>query len=269
MPEGHVIHRLADAFTTTFGSRRVSVTSPQGRFETATLDGAVLVRGDAVGKHLFLDFADGQVIHIHLGLIGTLRFAPLAPPRGQVRLRIHDEKTAADLHGPQWCRAITARERDAVVEASGPDPLRLDADPARGFARVSRSKRSIAALLMDQRVAAGVGNIFRAEVLFRHRLDPTTPGTAIRRRTWDTLWQDLAELMGVAVRRGRIDTVRGAHTPQAQQRPPREDPHGGEVYVYRRAGQPCLVCATAVRTALLDGRNLYWCPRCQRLKNVA
>ena len=268
MPEGHVIHRLAHALTDTFGGRPVNVTSPQGRFEAAPLDGAEIERGEAVGKHLFIDFSTGDVVHIHLGLIGKLTLEPLAPPRGQVRLRIDDGVTAADLRGPQWCRTLTPAERDAVVEASGPDPLRSDADPAKGYERLRRSGKSIAALLMDQRVAAGVGNIFRAEVLYRHRLNPTVPGNRIDESTWSALWDDLVGLMGYAVQQGRIDTVRDEHGPQAQGRDPRVDRHGGEVYVYRRAGQPCLVCGTEIRTAVLEGRNLYWCSRCQRRRRA-
>lgn len=269
MPEGHVIHRLAREFTDTFGGRVVAVSSPQGRFDVGDLNGAVLERGEAVGKHLFVDFATGEVIHIHLGLIGKLRFEPLAPPWGEVRLRIADEAVAADLRGPQWCRLITPGERDQVIAASGPDPLRDDADPDRGYERVHRSGRSIGALLMDQRVAAGVGNIFRAEVLFRHKLDPSVPGRDIDRRSWNLLWADLVTLMHAAVGTGRIDTVHDEHGPAAQGRAPRVDRHGGEVYVYRRAGQPCLVCGTPVRTAMLEGRNLYWCPRCQRRRRAS
>lgn len=269
MPEGHVIHRLAAHYSDIFGGRRVSVSSPQGRFDAGPLDGSTLLQGEAVGKHLFLDFSTGDVVHIHLGLIGKIRFEALAPPTGQVRLRVHDGVTAADLRGPQWCRGITEAERDAVLAASGPDPLRADADPSRGYERLRRSSKPIAALLMDQRVAAGVGNIFRAEVLFRHRLDPTVPGKQVDRRTWDIVWADLVDLMGYGVREGRIDTVREQHTPEAQGRDPREDRHGGEVYVYRRAGQPCLVCGSEVRTVVLEGRNMYWCGRCQRRKRAA
>ena len=269
MPEGHVIHRLADEFTATFGGGPVSVSSPQGRFDVGDLDGAVLERGDAVGKHLFLDFATGETVHIHLGLIGKLRFEPFGPPIGQVRLRVTDGVTAADLRGPQWCRIITPAERDAVVAASGPDPLRGDTDPGVGYERLRRSGKSIAALLMDQRIAAGIGNIFRAEVLFRHRLDPTIPGRELSRKSWDILWEDLVGLMETAVERGRIDTVVDDHSPEVQGRPPRLDAHGGEVYVYRRTGQPCLVCGTEIRTTMLEGRTMYWCPRCQRRKTAA
>jgi endonuclease-8 len=77
------------------------------------------------------------------------------------------------------------------------------------------------------------------------------------------MWDDLVELMAHGVRTGTIDTVRPEHTPEAMGRPPRVDDHGGEVYVYRRTGQPCLVCGAVVRTRVLGGRNLFWCPRCQ------
>lgn len=264
--------------TDTFGGQSVRVTSPQGRFadEARALDGAELLSAEAIGKHLFVrfDVPEPAWVHIHLGLIGKLRLVPLADPQGAVRLRIaHDrdvaEPRAADLRGPQWCRLVTDATRRAILADSGPDPLRVDADPDVGFARLHRSGKSIAALLMDQRIAAGVGNIYRAEVLFRHGLTPTTPGREIRRHTWEVVWSDLVVLMADGLRDGRVDTVRPEHSPEAQHRPPRVDAHGGEVYVYRRAGQPCLVCGTAVRTRVLEGRNLYWCPRCQRRKHAA
>ncbi len=273
MPEGHVIHRLVTHITTVFGGRVVHVDSPQGRFavEASRLDGAVLVEAEAVGKHLFIEFdvPEPRWVHIHLGLIGKLRIGPTSPLRGQIRLRISDGETEALLSGPQWCTAITEAERDTVIAASGPDPLRADADPERGFQRLSRSGKSIAALLMDQRIAAGVGNIFRAEVLYRLRLRPTTPGREIDRRTWQLIWADLVRIMHDAEDAGHIDTVVDEHTPEAQGRAAREDRHGGEVYVYRRAGQPCLVCGHEVRTTLLEGRNMYWCPTCQRRKRAA
>jgi endonuclease-8 len=77
------------------------------------------------------------------------------------------------------------------------------------------------------------------------------------------MWADLVSLMRQGVRRGRIDTVRDEHLPEVTGRAPRQDRHGGEVYVYRRAGQPCLICGTAVATSVLAARKLYWCPACQ------
>lgn len=267
MPEGHVIHRLADTLTTTFAGRPVRVSSPQGRFadEAARLDARDLVLADAWGKHLFVTFdvPEPAVVQIHLGLIGKLMIGPDRAPWGQVRLRITDGVTAADLRGPQTCRLIGLEQQAAEIAKLGPDPLRADADPERGWAVVHRSTKSIAALLMDQKVAAGVGNIYRAEVLYRHRLDPFTPGNRIAHETWLAMWADFVTLMHDGVDSGRIDTVTAEHTPEAMDRPPRVDRHGGEVYVYRRAGQHCHVCGTEVRTQVLAGRNLYWCPTCQ------
>jgi endonuclease-8 len=77
------------------------------------------------------------------------------------------------------------------------------------------------------------------------------------------MWADLVVLMRDGLRRGRIDTVRPEHDPKVTGRAPRVDRHGGEVYVYRRHGQPCLVCGTPVRITELAARNLYWCPSCQ------
>jgi len=89
------------------------------------------------------------------------------------------------------------------------------------------------------------------------------PGRELRREQWDALWADLVALMRDGLRTGRIDTVRPADDPTVTGRAPRRDRHGGEVYVYRRHGQPCLVCGTLLPRVVLAGRNLYWCPTCQ------
>lgn len=269
MPEGHTIHRLAAQLTDTFGGQRVAVTSPQGRFSGATelLNGHELVEADAYGKHLFIVFDAPMaepIIHVHLGLIGKFRLNPPAPPVGQIRLRIANSVCAADLSGPQTCRLITPAELDDVVAALGADPLRADTDPEVAWRRIHASAKPIAALLMDQRVTAGVGNIYRAEVLYRARVNPMTPGNQLRRSSWQTMWNDLVELMAYGVRTGHIDTVRHEDSPEMTGRDPRVDRHGGEVYVYRRADLPCHVCGSRVRHTMLEGRNLYWCGRCQR-----
>ncbi|MCX5037830.1 DNA-formamidopyrimidine glycosylase family protein [Streptomyces coelicoflavus] len=268
MPEGHTIHRLAQDHTAAFAGKAVRVTSPQGKFtdSAALLDGTVLTTADAHGKHLFLGFGDLHWVHIHLGLFGkvTLGPAPAPPPTDTVRLRLLDDTTYVDLRGPTTCALITDPEKQAIHDRLGPDPLRPDADPAAAHRRISRSRTTIAALLMDQKVIAGVGNVYRAEVLFRHGIDPYRPGKDITPAEWDAIWQDLTALMREGVRNNRIDTVRPEHTPEAMGRPPRVDDHGGEVYVYRRANQPCHLCGSPVRTADLAARNLFWCPACQK-----
>lgn len=268
MPEGHVIHRLADTLDAAFAGRRVEVTSPQGRFapSAALLDGATLIGAEAWGKHLFITF-DAPVLepilHVHLGLIGRFQVSEPAPPVGQVRVRIADGEHVADLRGPQTCRLISRDGQLFVTRSLGGDPLRSDADPEASWRRIHASRRSIASLLLDQRIAAGVGNIYRCEVLFRHRIPPLLEGTRLTHEEWSAIWADLRALMADGVAVGRIDTVMPEHTPEAMGRPPRVDRHGGEVYVYRRAGMPCLVCGAPVRATNLEGRTLYWCDRCQ------
>ncbi|MFF3684728.1 Fpg/Nei family DNA glycosylase [Streptomyces sp. NPDC002187] len=267
MPEGHTIHRLAEDHLHRFAGRSVRVSSPQGKFSgsAALLDGRVLDAADAHGKHLFLGFQDTGWVHIHLGLFGKLGFGttPAPPPTDTVRLRLLDESHYADLRGPTTCALVTDGEKQAIHDRLGPDPLRPHDTPDRAWARISRSRTTIAALLMDQKIIAGVGNVYRAEVLFRHGIDPYRAGQDLTRRQWDTIWTDLAELMREGVRNNRIDTVRPEHTPEAMGRPPRADDHGGEVYVYRRAHLPCHICGGEIRTADLAARNLFWCPACQ------
>ena len=273
MPEGHTLHRLARDLDAAFGGRRVAVSSPQGRFadSAALVDGTVVHRAEAAGKHLFVELGGDRVLHVHLGLIGSFDVhadvGELPLPVGQVRLRLASRDRAgtsyADLRGAIVCELVTPERRAEVIARLGPDPLRPDADPARAWARISRSQRPIGDLLLDQEVVAGVGNVYRAELLFRHRLHPLRPGRTLRVGQWRAMWEDLVVLMEEGVETGTIDTVRPEHTPEAMGRPARDDDHGGEVYVYRRAGQACHVCGTRVRTEVLAGRNLFWCAHCQ------
>lgn len=268
MPEGHVIHRLARTLNAEFRGQALHVTSPQGRFsaEAALVTGSQLTVAEAFGKHLFLHFdapRPAHIIYIHLGLIGQLRFEDPDDLHGHIRLHLATEIRAANLRGPQWCRLITEEVYHAALAKIGQDPLRADADPKAVWAKVHRSRRAIGSLLMDQHLFAGVGNIYRAEVLFRQGISPFRPGNQLTAAEFDALWQDLVELMAQGVEAGRIDTVRPAHTPEAMGRDPRRDDHGGEVYVYRRAGLPCYVCGSPISEKVMDGRNLFWCPHCQ------
>jgi endonuclease VIII len=264
MPEGHTLHRLARLHQRRFGRAPVRVSSPQGRFTegAAAVDGRVLRKATAWGKHLFHHYDGGRVVHIHLGLYGsfTEREVPMPAPVGQVRMRMVGAEYGTDLRGPTVCEVIEEPEIADIVDRLGPDPLRRDADPAPAWKRITNSRRPIGALLMDQKVLAGVGNVYRSELLYRHRVDPYRSGTHIDEDEFGEMWTDLVELMHVGVRRGRIITLR------------REDDHGApsyrkgrpRTYVYRRAGEPCRICGTEIRTAELEGRNLFWCPTCQR-----
>ncbi len=263
MPEGHTLHRLAREQLRLFGGRPVRVSSPQGRFAegAAALDGRVLRRTEANGKHLLQHYEGGRALHVHLGLYGGFTTGCGTPPepKGALRLRLVAGDSWTDLRGATTCELIEPAEITALFARLGPDPLRADADPLAAFARISRSRTVLAALLMDQQVIAGIGNVYRAELLFRHGLDPHLPGRSLGLPTWLRMWADLSALMRAGVRVGRIETLRAEHRPR-KRGPLRRDEAG---YVYRRAGLPCRVCGTEVRTELLVGRNLFWCPRCQ------
>ena len=263
MPEGHTVHRLAREHAALLAGRPVRLASPQGRFAAgaALLDGRVLTRTEPHGKHLWYVFEGGLSLHVHLGIYGTWARGSGPPPApvGALRLRMTSGDDWLDLRGPNACEVHTEAERAAVLARLGPDPLRRDADPARAWARVRRSRSEIGRLLMDQSVLAGVGNVYRAEVLFRRRLSPYLPGNALGREDWDGLWVETVSLMRAGVRAGRIVTTRPEHRARRSGLVDREDAH----YVYRRAGEACRVCDTEVRTRVLAGRNLFWCPVCQ------
>lgn len=274
MPEGHTLHSLAGQLDRAFAGSPVAVSSPQGRFATgaALLDGRVLVEATAWGKHLFGEFEGDAWLHVHLGLIGKLTITRrlqeqvAVPVRGQVRLRLLTSRWVADLRGPNLCAVVTPEHIEAVQARLGPDPLRPGADPDAAWRKVSRSTRCVAELLMDQSVLAGVGNVYRCEVLFRHRVDPFRPGRELRASTWTALWDDVVRLMPLGVASGQIltmeDQVQDAMDELAASGTVR--PMERRFYVYKRTGEPCRVCGSKVRTRVLAGRNLFWCGRCQR-----
>jgi len=263
VPEGHTIHRQAREHLARFGGTAVRVTSPQGRFAegAALLDGRELERTDAHGKHLFLGFAGDLWLHVHLGLYGTWTFGPVPapPPRGALRVRLEADGSYADLRGPTACEVQTPEDRKAVLARLGPDPLRRGGKASAAWAKISRSRSPVGLLLMDQTVAAGVGNVYRAEVLYRAGIDPHRSARLVTRDEWDALWADLGSLMRAGLRTGRIVTTRPADRDRPTGKARQEDAH----YVYRRTGLPCRACGTPVATEVMGGRNLFWCPRCQ------
>ena len=119
---------------------------------------------------------------------------------------------------------------------------------------------------MDQSVLAGVGNVYRSEVLFRHRLSPFTEGRHLRRASWRLIWDDLERLMPLGVVTGRIVTVEeqvlDVEAALGRGELPRLTERAS--YVYKRAGMPCVTCGSKVRTQVVAGRNLFWCGRDQR-----
>ena len=180
-------------------------------------------------------------------------------PVGQVRVRLLTSTTVADLRGPTACEVLTAEEVDRVLAKLGPDPLVDDLAEAeeRFVATVRKKPTAIALLLMDQSVVAGIGNVYRAELLFRARQSPFTPGRDVPTDTVRALWRDWVHLLTIGVETGQMLTMDGlddeAH---ARALASRDDRH----WVYHRTGEPCRVCGTPIAMRELGGRKLYWCP---------
>jgi endonuclease VIII len=255
MPEGHTIHRLAQDLTASLEGSRLKVSSPQGRFDDAVLlDGRVLTQAVAIGKHLFLFFGT-LCVHIHLGLFGRFRLqpAPFMPPRGAVRLRLESDRVCWNLAGPTVCECIDDEAFAALKARLGADPLSTDARPKGAWNKFNRSKRAVGAALLDQRLFAGIGNVYRAELLFLTRLHPATRCCDIDKPTFEKLWRLAVKLLRQGVKYKRIVTVAGA----TKSAPKRES-----VYVYKR--RLCRVCETAIDQLSSANRTIYFCPHCQR-----
>ena len=218
---------------------------------------------------MFVRFAGPVWLRVHLGLYGMWRFAGpglagvgrrgasdegadgMPIPRGAVRLRLATSTHVADLSGPTACELLSVTEKTAAEARLGPDPLRATARPAKAWDAISKSKTAIGQLLMDQGVVAGIGNIYRAELLFRAGIAPHKPGRDLTRPQWDALWRDTRALLRDGVRDGAILTTRPRHRA------------AGRHYVAFLTGEPCRVCGTAVAMEQMAGRKLYWCPACQ------
>jgi len=263
MPEGHTIHRYAREHHALLGGKRVRVSSPQGRFEAeaAELTGRKPRRVEAWGKHLFYHWAGGNVVHVHLGLAG--RFAVHESPAPEAhpltRIRIEGKDHTVDLKGPMICELVRQKQVSDILARLGPDPIRDDADPSAAYAKIRRTKRSLASLLMDQSVIAGIGNIYRCELLFIHRLAPSRPGMSLSENEFEALWETLVRLMRVGLETGRIKTV---SVIEPALRGGRVNKHGERLYVYKQPD--CLVCGAPVESWKVDGRMVYACPACQR-----
>jgi formamidopyrimidine-DNA glycosylase len=185
------------------------------------------------------------------------------PVVGQVRLRLLNDTTCADLRGPTACALQTPDEVLATVAKLGPDPLVGDvAEGEQRFVSIVRRKPTpIALLLMDQSVVSGIGNVYRAEMLFRARLEPHTPGRDVPEEVVRELWRDWVRLLAIGVETGQMMTMDGL-TGDAYRAAmaSRDDRH----WVYHRAGLPCRICGTEIALEEIGARKLYWCPSCQR-----
>jgi len=180
-------------------------------------------------------------------------------PIGAVRVRLLTDATVADLRGPTTCNVLRSDEVQAKINTLGPDPI-VDSGKAaedRFVATVAKKPTSICLLLMDQSVVAGIGNVYRAELLFRARLNPHIPGRDLPEATVRALWKDWSTLLKIGVATGQMMTMDGL-SPEAYNGAlaKRSDRH----WVYHRTGQPCRVCGAPIVMEEIGGRTLYWCP---------
>ncbi len=259
MPEGHTIHRAARDHRRMLAKQVLSVSSPQGRFAAgaARIDGRTCLDVEAYGKHLVYRFEDGDALHVHLGLFGRIRKQklPEGPPRGAVRVRLVSGTHVVDINGPTICELLDDPGLAALVNRIGPDVLRPDAEPDRAFKRISASRAPIGRLIMDQSVMAGIGNIYRTEILWRQGIHPDRPGRSLDRGAFDDLWRDAAALLEMGVRRNAIITVDGA--------PPSRSRYRERVNIFGK--EACPACDGPVRRFEIDGRRAFVCETCQPL----
>jgi len=257
MPEGHTIHRAARDHHRLFAGSVLAVSSPQGRFSdgAARIDERRCTGVEAFGKHLIYRFEDDDVLHVHLGLFGRIRKRrlPAPEPVGAVRVRLVGETHLVDINGPTICEVLDPGGLSAVVARIGPDVLRTDADPERAFSRIARSRTGIGRLIMNQSVMAGIGNIYRTEILWRQGIHPDTPGRDLPRAALERIWADAAHLLEIGVRRNAIVTIDDA--------PPGKGRYRERVNIFNK--DVCPACGGAITRIELDARRAFFCPVCQ------
>jgi endonuclease VIII len=249
--EGDTILRAARRIEAAVGGEQLEVSAPNPRGRVTgveRLDGSTLDRAEAHGKHLLLRF-DELVLHSRLGMSGSWhvyrRGDAWRKPAGAAWAVLRGKGAEAVQFGGPTLRVLAASSlrSDPTLSRLGPDILAADFD-AEALARSLRAEpdRALGDALLDQTLVAGIGNIFKSESCFAARLDP---------------WARIEDLSDAQAR----EALRAAHE---LMRDAAESGRGRRA-VYRRAGRPCPVCGTPIRSRGQGdaNRTTYWCPRCQ------
>ena len=241
-----------------------TIASANGRMGQTNQRGTVF---DAEGENSLTSIGAPRKTRVRMAEAekeSALELATSFPPEpiGQVRVRLLTDTVCADLRGPTACEVLTQEQVDAVLNRLGPDPQRDSSDEAgqRFVDTIRKKNTAIGLLLMDQSVVAGIGNVYRAEILFRAGIDPYRPGKLITEDEAWALWRDWVYLLEIGVNTGQmmtIDGLKGDAWRKAMAN--RADRH----WVYKREGMPCLKCGTNIRLDEMANRKLYWCPSCQ------
>lgn len=268
MPEGHISHRNAERFTAALAGRALTrVEAPEPRLRAQRLPerlaGDRITGAEAVGKHHLLRFASGRVLHSHLMMSGVWRLgrSTRPPAPGGLFLALWTEDHVASLYRCPQVRLLEPVDPlPRGVTTTGPDLLDHAVDPgaaaAAALARLEPT-REVGDALMDQRVVAGIGNVYKSETCFLAGIDPW--------RGVGTLSPDEAHSLGATAARLLADGVRDAGAIRTY-RPPGGRPFSRErTWVYNRRGRPCRRCGTPVRSRGQGdaNRTTYWCPACQ------
>ena len=269
MPEGHTVHRMARDHSKHLAGQTIRLCSPQGRFaaEAKRLDRKRLTSVSAHGKHLFYRWSNPKtrggretVMHVHLGLYGKFRIHknPPPPPRGAVRVRMIGDLRTIDLNGPTKCEILTAPLFRKLSDRLGVDPLAPNANPELAFVRLSKTKKPIGSALLDQSLIAGIGNIYRAEILHLLKIDPEMPSYKLSREQLEEMWRLTVDLFKIGVKQNKIITVDLSLLNKPISRLTKDE----RLMIYKK--QKCSYCHGAVRKWTLGARTMYACPKCQR-----
>jgi endonuclease VIII len=260
MPEGDTIHRTAAALRRgLLGHALTRVEVPRAR-STPPAIGATVVRVEARGKHLLITTSDDRVIHTHQRMTGSWHlYRPgerwRKSPRSARVVLATSRVTAVCFAAPiVEVLDVAAVRRHPTLRALGPDLCDPGADIGEVLRRLDRilpPERSIGEALLDQRVACGIGNVYRCDVLFLHGLDPATPLGEVPQPVRRALLTDAARLLQANLNGTDRTTVPGAP--------------GGSLWVHGRGGAPCRRCDTPIEVERLgeQARYVYRCPRCQ------
>ncbi len=259
MPEGDSIHAHARRIREKMAGRaliRVGGTEPSVRRRAAQLRGSTLDNVEAVGKHLLIDFSGGWSLRVHLGMTGRWRFGPPSGAKsdGPARVVIETSGWSARCYGAPTVEIDRTPLIWDRVGHLGPDLLDDPPDVASAVARARSADQTvgISGILLDQRIAAGIGNVFRNEVLFEAGIHPETPVGRVTDAQLEWMYLRAAAQLRRNVGPGSRTTTGGRR-------------QGSELYVYGRAGRPCRRCGSEVRVGRSTDleRITYWCTACQ------
>jgi endonuclease VIII len=273
MPEGDTLARTAAVLRAVLvGALVTRAAGRTGGAAVGRLEGSRVVAVQSRGKHLLIDVDTGLTLHSHLGMTGSWhRYAPGEPWRraaSRAVVVIETERAVAACFDAPLVEVLETRALrwHPVLAALGPDLLADPPDIATAVSRLrepGRAARPIAEVLLDQSAVAGIGNVYRSEVLFIEGIDPFAATGSLDPVVLERLLRTAAQLLrsnlGGGARRTRGQDARAGRAL------PGLATAGGRLWVYRRAGRPCLRCGTLIRSALLGTRprRSWWCPACQ------